>query len=84
MELRLRPVACCEGIGLVRQEDQLDIRMVELDPATGQRVPGNQPVDIAIDLEATALMHGREAADKAEATARTTFEQGGTAQDLPK
>ena len=33
--------------------------------------------------EATALMHGREAADKAEATARTTFEQGGTAQDLP-
>uniref|UniRef100_Q07MC5 Tyrosine--tRNA ligase n=1 Tax=Rhodopseudomonas palustris (strain BisA53) TaxID=316055 RepID=Q07MC5_RHOP5 len=33
--------------------------------------------------EATALMHGREAAEKAEATARTTFEQGGTAQDLP-
>ncbi|UYO42260.1 tyrosine--tRNA ligase [Rhodopseudomonas palustris] len=33
--------------------------------------------------EATALMHGRDAADKAEATARTTFEQGGTAQDLP-
>lgn len=33
--------------------------------------------------EATALMHGREAADKAETTARTTFEQGGTAQDLP-
>jgi tyrosyl-tRNA synthetase len=33
--------------------------------------------------EATALIHGREAAGKAEATARTTFEQGGTAQDLP-
>ncbi|MGO3931855.1 tyrosine--tRNA ligase [Rhodopseudomonas pseudopalustris] len=33
--------------------------------------------------EATALVHGRDAADKAEATARTTFEQGGTAQDLP-
>ncbi|MCG6203540.1 tyrosine--tRNA ligase [Rhodopseudomonas sp. HC1] len=33
--------------------------------------------------EATALMHGRETAEKAEATARTTFEQGGTAQDLP-
>ncbi|MCP9626627.1 tyrosine--tRNA ligase [Rhodopseudomonas palustris] len=33
--------------------------------------------------EATALIHGREAAEKAEATARTTFEQGGTAQDLP-
>lgn len=33
--------------------------------------------------EATALIHGRDAAEKAEATARTTFEQGGTAQDLP-
>ncbi|HEY0330591.1 MAG TPA: tyrosine--tRNA ligase [Rhodopseudomonas sp.] len=33
--------------------------------------------------EATALIHGREAADKAEATARTTFEQGGTASELP-
>ena len=34
-----------------------DIRMVELDPATGRRVAGNQPVNIAIDLEATALMY---------------------------
>jgi tyrosyl-tRNA synthetase len=33
--------------------------------------------------EATALIHGRDAADRAEVTARTTFEQGGTAQDLP-
>jgi tyrosyl-tRNA synthetase len=33
--------------------------------------------------EATALIHGRDSAEKAEATARTTFEQGGTAQDLP-
>lgn len=33
------------------------IRMVELDPATGQRLPGNQPVNVAIDLEATALMY---------------------------
>jgi len=33
--------------------------------------------------ETTALIHGRDAADKAEATARTTFEQGGTATDLP-
>lgn len=33
------------------------IRMVELDPATGQRVAGNQPVDVAIDMEATALMY---------------------------
>jgi len=33
------------------------IRIVELDPATGQRVPGNQPVDLAIDMEATALLY---------------------------
>jgi len=33
------------------------IRLVELDPATGQRVAGNQPVDIAIDLEATDMMY---------------------------
>ena len=33
------------------------IRLVELDPRTGMRVAGNQPVDIAIDMEATALLH---------------------------
>ena len=33
--------------------------------------------------EATALLHGREAADRAEATARATFEQGTISQTLP-
>jgi tyrosyl-tRNA synthetase len=33
--------------------------------------------------EATALMHGREAADQAAATARTTFEEGAVAASLP-
>ncbi len=33
--------------------------------------------------EATALMHGREAADQAAETARQTFEQGKTAASLP-
>lgn len=32
------------------------IRIVELDPATGRRVAGNQPVDVAIDMEATAMV----------------------------
>jgi arabinan endo-1,5-alpha-L-arabinosidase len=32
------------------------IRIVELDPKTGNRIPGNQPVNIAIDCEATAMM----------------------------
>jgi tyrosyl-tRNA synthetase len=33
--------------------------------------------------EATALVHGREAADDAAATARTTFEEGGLGASLP-
>ena len=33
------------------------VRIVELDPATGDRMPGNQPVDIALDCEATAMMY---------------------------
>jgi len=33
--------------------------------------------------EATALLHGRALAEKAAETARETFEQGGTAADLP-
>jgi arabinan endo-1,5-alpha-L-arabinosidase len=33
------------------------IRIVELDPKTGKRVVGNKAVNIAIDMEATALMY---------------------------
>ncbi|MBC3940233.1 family 43 glycosylhydrolase [Sphingomonas albertensis] len=33
------------------------IRIIELDPKTGLRLAGNQPVDVAIDMEATAMMH---------------------------
>jgi tyrosyl-tRNA synthetase len=33
--------------------------------------------------EATALLHGRKAAESAEATAKKTFEQGGLGGDLP-
>jgi arabinan endo-1,5-alpha-L-arabinosidase len=33
------------------------IRLVELDPKTGKRIAGNQPVNIAIDMEATAMMY---------------------------
>jgi arabinan endo-1,5-alpha-L-arabinosidase len=32
------------------------IRIIELDPKTGKRIPGNQPLNIAIDMEATAMM----------------------------
>ena len=33
------------------------IRLVELDPKSGLRFPGNQPLNIAIDMEASALMY---------------------------
>ncbi len=33
------------------------IRLVELDPKTGKRVPGNQAQNIAIDMEATDLIY---------------------------
>ena len=33
------------------------IRIVEVDPKTGKRVEGNEPVDIAIDCEATDLIY---------------------------
>lgn len=33
------------------------IRIVELDPSTGMRLAGNVPVDVAIDMEATALLY---------------------------
>jgi arabinan endo-1,5-alpha-L-arabinosidase len=33
------------------------IRMVELDPKTGKRITGNEPVNVAIDCEATAMMY---------------------------
>lgn len=33
------------------------IRVVELDPKTGNRLAGNKPVDVAIDMEATDLLY---------------------------
>lgn len=33
------------------------IRIVELDPKTAKRKPGNKPVNIGIDMEATAMMY---------------------------
>src|SRR4051812_22740771 len=38
---------------------------------------------IVLATEATALLHGREAADAAQETARSTFTEGGTGGDLP-
>jgi tyrosyl-tRNA synthetase len=38
---------------------------------------------IVLATEATAMLHGREAATDAKETAKTTFEQGGAGDDLP-
>ncbi len=46
----------------------------------GQEI--NEAKDI-LATEATALLHGRAAADEAKATARTTFEDGALAVNLP-
>ncbi|MCD6035306.1 MAG: tyrosine--tRNA ligase [Rickettsiales bacterium] len=50
-----------------------------------ERLEGNAINDVKKRLatEATALCHGREAAEHAEETARKTFEQGGIGDDLP-
>jgi tyrosyl-tRNA synthetase len=38
---------------------------------------------VVLATEATAMLHGREAAEAAQLTARATFEQGGAGGDLP-
>ena len=55
------------------------------DVARLEGLPGAQinEAKIALATEATAMLHGRAAADAAADTARTTFEQGGLGEDLP-
>ncbi|MCQ8185242.1 tyrosine--tRNA ligase [Parvularcula maris] len=53
-----------------------------------QRLSGLEGSEIneakkVLATEATALLHGRDEAERAAETARTTFEAGGTAADLP-
>ena len=50
-----------------------------------ENLPGAEINDAKIVLatQATAMLHGREAADAAAATARETFEGGGAGEDLP-
>ncbi len=47
---------------------------------------GGQEINLAKDVlatEATALLHGRDKAEEAKATARSTFEEGALAMNLP-
>ena len=51
-----------------------------LEGLTGARI---NEAKIVLATEATAMLHGREAAVAAADTARATFEQGGAGEDLP-
>jgi tyrosyl-tRNA synthetase len=50
-----------------------------------EKLPGAEinQAKIALATEATAMLHGREAAQTAQETARETFEGGGAGEDLP-
>jgi tyrosyl-tRNA synthetase len=60
-----------------------DIPLEEI--ARLESLPGAEinQAKIALATEATAMLHGRSAADAAAATARETFEGGGAGEDLP-
>ena len=55
-------------------------RVAELARLDGQAI---NEAKVELANEATAMLHGREAADAAAATAQTTFAQGGSGSDLP-
>ncbi len=55
-------------------------RIKELGALEGQAI---NDAKVVLANEATALLHGREAAMNAEATARETFAGGGAGEDLP-
>jgi len=50
-----------------------------------ENLPGAEinEAKIVLATEATAMLHGREAANAASSTARDTFESGGAGEDLP-
>jgi tyrosyl-tRNA synthetase len=55
-------------------------RIVELNRLEGQAI---NDAKIVLANEATAILHGREAAEAAAETARRTFEEGAAGGDLP-
>jgi tyrosyl-tRNA synthetase len=57
--------------------------LVEIDRLAALKGSDINEAKKILATEATALVHGRSAADEAAATARTTFEQGGIGENLP-
>ena len=60
-----------------------DLPLEEVERLEGLPGAGINEAKIVLATEATAMLHGREAAATAADTARTTFEQGGAGGDLP-
>ena len=60
-----------------------DLPLQEVERLEALPGAGINEAKIVLATEATAMLHGREAASAAADTARATFEQGGTGEDLP-
>jgi tyrosyl-tRNA synthetase len=60
-----------------------DLPLQEVERLEALPGAGINEAKIVLATEATAMLHGREAASAAADTARATFEQGGSGDDLP-
>ena len=60
-----------------------DLPLEEVERLEGLPGAGINEAKIVLATEATAMLHGREAAEAAAATAKETFEGGGAGEDLP-
>jgi tyrosyl-tRNA synthetase len=60
-----------------------EVPLPEIDRLASLQGAELNDVKKVLATEATALLHGREAADRAEVTARATFEQGRLSETLP-
>jgi tyrosyl-tRNA synthetase len=60
-----------------------DLPLEEVERLEALPGAGINEAKIVLATEATAMLHGREAASAAADTARATFEQGGSGDDLP-
>src|SRR4029079_4948514 len=60
-----------------------ELPLVEIDRLSKLKGAELNEAKKVLATEATALVHGREAADRAAETARTTFEEGALAANLP-
>ena len=68
------------GVFLRRFTDLALEEVERLEKLTGAQI---NEAKIVLATEATAMLHGREAAEAAANTARETFESGGAGEDLP-